>query len=70
MCKEWVKTDCKKEHGKQKRVAEEEEEDQSWKDYVKRDLERAGTNGQDWNTTAEDRGKWKTLTMKVEEATK
>ena len=29
MCKEWVKTDCQKEHGKQKRVAEEEEEDQS-----------------------------------------
>ena len=26
---EWVKTDCQKEHGKQKRVAEEEEEDQS-----------------------------------------
>ena len=29
MCKEWVKTDCQKEHGKQKRVAEKEEEDQS-----------------------------------------
>ena len=29
MCKEWVKTDCQKEHGKQKMVAEEEEEDQS-----------------------------------------
>ena len=30
MCKEWAKTDCQKEHGKQKRVAkEEEEEDQS-----------------------------------------
>ncbi|KAI0240771.1 hypothetical protein LSAT2_008467 [Lamellibrachia satsuma] len=28
MCKEWVKTDCQKEHGKQKRVAGEEEEDQ------------------------------------------
>ena len=29
MCKEWAKTDCQKEHGKQKRVAEEDEEDQS-----------------------------------------
>ena len=29
MCKEWVKTDCEKEHGKQKRAAEEEQEDQS-----------------------------------------
>ena len=29
MCKEWVKTDCQEEHGKQKRVTEEEEEDQS-----------------------------------------
>ena len=29
MCKEVLKTDCHKEHGKQKRVAEEEEEDQS-----------------------------------------
>ena len=29
MCKEWMKTDCRKEPGKQKRVAEEEEEDQS-----------------------------------------
>ena len=29
MCKEWVKTDCKNEHGKQKRMTEEEEEDQS-----------------------------------------
>ena len=29
MCKEWVKTDCQKEHGKQKRAAEDEEEDQS-----------------------------------------
>ena len=41
-----------------------------WKDYVKRDLERAGTNGQEWKTIAEDRGKWRELTMKVEEATK
>ena len=30
MCEEWTKTDCQKEHGKQKRVAEEEEEDQSY----------------------------------------
>ena len=29
MCKEWTKTDCQKENGKQKRVTEEEEEDQS-----------------------------------------
>ena len=29
MCKEWVETDCQKEHGKQKKVTEEEEEDQS-----------------------------------------
>ena len=41
-----------------------------WKDCVKRDLERAGTNCQVWKTTAEDRGQWRTLTMKVEEATK
>ena len=26
-----------------------------WKDCIKRDLERAGTNGQEWKTTAEDR---------------
>ena len=26
MCKEWAKTDCQKEHGKQKRVVEEEED--------------------------------------------
>ena len=26
MYNEWVKTDCQKEHGKQKRVAEEEED--------------------------------------------
>ena len=41
-----------------------------WKDCVKRDLERAGTNGQEWKTIVEDRGRWRTLTMKVEEATK
>ena len=28
-----------------------------WKDCVKRDLERAGTNGQEWKTIAEDRGR-------------
>ena len=71
MCKEWVKTDCQKEHGKQKRVAEEEEEDQNYDGKtVKRDLETAGTNGQEWKTIAEDRGRWRALTMKVEEATK
>ena len=32
-----------------------------WKDCV---------NGQEWKTTAEDRGKWRTLTTKVEEAIK
>ena len=59
------------EHGKQKRVAEEDEEDQSGDGKsVKRDLERAGTNGQEWKTTAEDRGKWRELTTIVEEATK
>ena len=53
MCKELVKTDCQQEHGKQKRVAEEE--DQSCDGIcVNRDLERAGTNGQEWKTTAED----------------
>ena len=41
-----------------------------WKDCVKRDLERAGINGQEWKTIAEDRGRWRELTMKVEEATK
>ena len=41
-----------------------------WKDCVKRDLERAGTNDQEWKTTTEDRGKWRTLTMKMEEAIK
>ena len=39
-----------------------------WKDSVKRDLERAGTNGQEWKTIAEDRGRWRALTPKVEEA--
>ena len=37
---------------------------------VKRDLERAGMNGQEWKTIAEDRGRWRELTTKVEEATK
>ena len=68
----WVKTDC------QKRAWKAEEGGRRirgrpklrWKDCVKRDLERAGTNGQEWKTTAEDRGKWRTLTMKVEEAIK
>ena len=41
-----------------------------WKDCVKRDLERAGTNDQEWKTIAEDRGRWRALTRKVEEATK
>ena len=41
-----------------------------WKDCVKRDLERAGTNSQKLKTTAEDRRKWRTLTTKVEEAIK
>ena len=36
-----------------------------WKDCIKRDLERAGTNGQEWKTIAEDRGKWRALTTKV-----
>ena len=60
-----MKTYCQKEHGKQKRVAEEEEEEK-----LKRDLEKAGTNSQEWKTTAEDRGKWRTLTTKAEEAIK
>ena len=41
-----------------------------WKDCVKRDLERAGTKGQEWKTIAEDRGRCRELTTKVEEATK
>ena len=41
-----------------------------WQDCVKRDLERAGTNGQEWKTIAEDRGRWRALTLKVEEKTK
>ena len=41
-----------------------------WKDYVKRDLERAGTNGQEWTTIAEERVRWRALTMKVEETIK
>ena len=51
--------------------AEDEEEDQSCDvKTVKRDLERAGANGQEWETIAEDRGTWRELTTKVEEATK
>ena len=41
-----------------------------WKDCVKLELEKAGTNGQEWKTIAEDRGRWRALTAKVEEATK
>ena len=41
-----------------------------WNDCVKRDLERAGTNGEECNTIAEDRGRWRELTTKVEEATR
>ena len=73
ICKEWVKTDCQKEHGKQMRLAEEEKKGRQklrWKDCVKRDFEKTGTNGQEWKITAEDRGKWRTLTMKVEEGIK
>ena len=51
MCKEWAKTDCQKQHGKQKRVEEEEEDQCCDGKTVKRDLERAGTNGQEWITT-------------------
>ena len=67
-----MKTDCQKEHGKQKRVAEEEEEDQNcdgktvsneiWKGQV-----RTAKSGR---PPAEDREKWRTLTVKVEEAIK
>ena len=41
-----------------------------WKDCVKRDLERAATKGLEWKTIVEDRGRWRALTMKVEETTK
>ena len=41
-----------------------------WKDCVKRDLERAGMNDQEWKTIAKDRGRWRELTTKVEETTK
>ena len=41
-----------------------------WKDIVKRDLERAGPNGQEGKIIAEDRGRWRELTTKVEQATK
>ena len=41
-----------------------------WNDCVKLDLENEGTNGQEWKTTAADRGRWRELTTKVEEATK
>ena len=51
--------------------AEEKEEAKlRWKDCVKRDLERAGKNGQEWKTIAEDIGRWRALAMKVEEVTK
>ena len=40
-----------------------------WKDCVKPDLERAGMNSQEWKTIAEDRGRWRELTTKMEEAT-
>ena len=61
MCKEWAKTDCQKKHGKQKRAAEEEEEDLScdgktlsneiWKGQVRtvkngRPLQKTEGNGQ------------------------
>ena len=36
----------------------------------KRNLERAGTNDQEWKTIAEDKGRWRELTTKVEQATK
>ena len=70
MCKEWAKTDCQKEHRKQKRVAEEEEDQSCNVKTVKQHLERAGTNSQEWKTITEDRGRWSELTTKVEEATK
>ena len=46
MCKGWH---CQKEHVKQKTEAVME----------RRDFERAGTNGQEWKTIAEDRGRWR-----------
>ena len=72
MCKEWVKTDCQKEHGKQKRVAEEEEEDQSCdgKIVLNEILKGQVRMVKKWETITEDRGRWRELTTKVEEATK
>ena len=68
MCKEWAKTDCQKELGKQKRVAEEEEdEDQSCDGKT---VSNETSKGQEWKTIAEDRGRWRELTTKLEEATK
>ena len=41
-----------------------------WKDCVKRNLERAGTNDLEWKTIAADKGRCRALTRKVEETTK
>ena len=60
--------DYQKEHGKQKRVAEEEEEDQSCDGKTVSNEILKGqvrSNGQEWKTIAEDRGKWRELTTPV-----
>ena len=37
---------------------------------IQEEMMQIGTIGQDWKTIAEDRGRWRALTSKVEEATK
>ena len=61
-----MKTDCQKEHGKQKRVAEEEVEDQRCDGKI---VSNETLKGQErmWKAIAEDRRKWRVLTMKVKE---
>ena len=58
----WVRRICKVTQEDRRKMKELREEigmkkhpKLRWKDCVKRDLERAGTNGQEWKTTAEDR---------------
>ena len=38
MCKEWAKTDCQKEHGRQKRVTEEVEDQSSFGKTVSNEI--------------------------------
>ena len=67
-----MKTDCRKERGKQKRVAEEEEEDQNYdgktvsNEILKGQVRTAKSGRPSQKTEGDGRGKWKKLPSDVD----